>query len=314
MVNLERLGVVLEPKQESEAKFNAGMIRQGETVHMLYRFAKTLDYADGKSLVYGANRIHYAKLDIQGNLLEDHDEQPVIAPSSPLDKGGCEDPRIVEFEGAYYVFYSAFDGEICRVGIVKTTDFVTFTKLGVIPTRQWDKDAFILPERINGKIIYIHRIEPNIEIDQFDSIEDMFDESFWEDYDQRIHDQVLLTGVERWENKKVGGSVPPIKTEEGWLMIYHGVADDRDPFCYRAGVALLDSNDPSKIVARLPYPLLEPETDYECFGDVNHVVFPQGAYQQDGWLYLSYGAADKRTALVRLRMNELMDELRHYHV
>lgn len=313
-MQVERLGVLLQPENDYEAKFNAGMIRQGDTVHMLYRYAHIADRGDGKSLIYSRNRIHYARLDTQGHLLEDRKDTPVIEPTTPGESGGCEDPRIVEFEGAYYVFYSAFDGTVCRVGVARTTDFVSYDKLGVIPTLEWDKDAFILPERVNGKVVYIHRIEPDIEMDFFDSIEDMFDEEYWKHYGDIAHEKVVLTGVEPWEAAKVGGSVPPILTDEGWLLIYHGVGHDRQPFCYRAGAALLDKNDPSKILARLPFPLLEPEEDYECVGDVNNVVFPQGAYECDGWLYISYGAADKRVAMARVRMDELMEELRRHPV
>ena len=273
-MNVERLGMILQPKTANEAKFNAGMIKCGDTVHILSRYAKAEGENDEKSINYDANRIHYAQLDTEGHLLLDREDEPVIAPDSDLEKKGCEDPRIVLFEGEYYIFYSAFDGEVCRVGVAKTEDFKTITKIGVIPTKQWDKDAFIFPERINGKIVYIHRIEPNIEIEYFDKIEDMFDPAYWEDYENKIHGSVVLTGAERWENLKIGGSVPPIKTEYGWILIYHGVAEDREPFCYRAGAALMDINDPSKIRSRLPYPLLEPETDYECEGDVNNVVFP----------------------------------------
>lgn len=313
-MTVERLGVLLKPEHDDEAKFNAGMVRQGNTVHMLYRYAHIADRSDGKSLRYSCNRIHYARLDAEGRLLEEQKDTPAIAPTTPWESGGCEDPRIVEFEGAYYVFYSAFDGDICRVGVAKTQDFLTYEKLGVVPTRQWDKDAFILSERVNGKVVYIHRIEPDIEIDFFDDIAELFDEAYWAHYGDVVHDKVVLTGVEPWEAAKVGGSVPPIRTEKGWLLIYHGVGRDREPFCYRAGVALLDLKNPARVTARLPYPLLEPECDYECVGDVDNVVFPQGAYQHGEWLYLSYGAADKRVAMARVRMDELLAELEKYRV
>lgn len=313
-MTVERLGMVLQPARETEAVFNAGMVKQGETVHMLYRRAEVADRGDGKSLRYEKNEICYARLDLQGRVLEDRRSKAVIIPETRWEAGGCEDPRIVPFEGVYYVFYSAFDGEVCRVGVARTRDFESYEKLGVIPTRQWDKDAFILPERVGGKIVYIHRIEPDIEMDFFDTVEDMFDEEYWAHYGEKVHERVVLTGVEAWESAKVGGSVPPIKTQEGWLLLYHGVGRDREPFCYRAGAALLDLENPARIKARLPYPLLEPETEYECEGDVNNVVFPQGAYIHEGWLYISYGAADKRVAMARVRYDELLGELRRHPV
>ena len=87
-------------------------------------------------------------------------------------------------------------------------------------------------------------------------------------------------------------------TEDGWLLIYHAVETFPDqPFIYRAGAALLDAANPSQVIARLPYPILEPETDYELYGDVGNVVFPVGGYVYDGDLYISYGAADRCVAL-----------------
>ncbi len=306
-MKIERLGVLLSPDTEKEAKFNAGMVRSGDTVHMLYRYAQILDYEDGGKVRYSANQIHYARLSREGTVCEDRFDEPVLFPHDEWDRAGCEDPRIVLFEGRYYIFYSAFDGTVCRVGVAVTDDFSHFERLGVIPTRQWDKDAFIFPERIGGKIAYMHRIEPDIEIDFFDRMEDLFEDAFWENYHKQ--QRVLLTGVQPWENQRIGGSVPPIKTPIGWLIIYHGVSDDRVPFCYRAGAALLDLDDPTKVIARLPEPLLSPQTDYECVGDVNNVVFPQGAYLDGEWLVISYGAADKRVALARVRFDELLKEL-----
>ena len=126
----------------------------------------------------------------------------------------------------------------------------------------------------------------------------------------KIHEKVIMKSEYEWENKKIGGSVPPIKTSEGWLFIYHGVADDREPFCYRAGAALLDLENPSKVIARLPYPILEPTEDYEVAGDVPNVVFPVGAYIHEGYVYISYGGADKVVALCRFKYDELMEEFR----
>lgn len=312
MLNVERLGVVLRPR-EGFAKFNAGMIRIGEKVQMLYRWAEGIFDEKGNLTGYRQDYIARAELDLDGRLLKDYDS-PFIAPYDEYNSAGCQDPRIVEFEGEYYIFYTSYNLQYARVGISRTRDFNTVTHLGTVPCNDWDKDAFILPERINGKIVFIHRIEPAIQIDCFDSFEDMFDKNYWMNYGNKYHENMVIKGEYPWESRKVGGSVPPIKTELGWLFIYHGVADDREPFCYRAGVAVLDLNNPSKVVSRLPYPFLEPVMDYEVKGDVNNVVFPQGAYMNDGWLYISYGAADKYVAMARVRYDELMDELKRYMV
>jgi len=104
------------------------MVKQGNTVHMLYRYAKVSDYCDGKSLKYFANKIHYARLDTDENLPEDKKAAPLISATTALEAKGCEDPRIVEFKNEYYIFYSVFDGEICRVVMAKTKHFENIRK------------------------------------------------------------------------------------------------------------------------------------------------------------------------------------------
>lgn len=309
MINIERLGVILKPQDKDHAKFNAGMVKAEDKIHLLYRWS----YAPGRNgdlcIKYTKDYIAHAEFDLNGKLIKDSDE-PFIAPFNEFNSTGCQDPRIIEFEGYYYIFYTSWNLICSRVGIARTKDFKTVEHIGVIPTNVWDKDAFIFPERINGKIVYIHRIEPDIQIDFFDSFDEMLDENYWIDYDKRSHEKVILKSKYPWENKKIGGGIPPIKTEIGWLFIYHGVSDDRVPFCYRAGVAVLDINDPRKVIARLPYPILEPVEEYEINGDINNVVFPQGAYIHDGYINISYGCADKVVAMARIRYDELIYTLK----
>lgn len=314
MLSVERLGVVLAPKDKEHAKFNAGMVKQDDKVHMLYRWSKSTGIWTGEKtgIRYAEDFVSYAELTPEGKLVSDLDDKGFIKyyiedPKTPLYS---QDPRIVEFEGEYIIFFVRWDLDLCKVGMAKTKDFKKVEPIGIIPTTDWDKDAFILPERINGKIVYIHRIGADIQIDYFDELEDMLDPEYWDHYEDKIHEKVIMKSEYEWENKKIGGSVPPIKTSEGWLFIYHGVADDREPFCYRAGAALLDLENPSKVIARLPYPILEPTEDYEVAGDVPNVVFPVGAYIHEGYVYISYGGADKVVALCRFKYDELMEEFR----
>ena len=309
MIKFERLGVKMSPREDQLgkfARFNPGIAVKDGIVHMLYR-ATNSDIADKSNYI---SAIGYAKLDMEGNVLYDSN-QKVIYPTTPEESMGCEDPRIVEFEGNYYIFYTAYNGPIARVGIAKTIDFKTYEKIGYINHFAWDKDAFILPERVNGKIVYIHRIEPSIQIDYFNSIEELVSDSIWEGYQNRVMDQIVMRSEFEWESKKIGGSAPPIKTDRGWLFIYHGVTQS---MIYRAGVALLDLTNPSRVIARIPYPLLEPVEDYELYGDVPNVVFPEGAYIHEGYLYTYYGAADKYIALARINVGELLEELEKYKI
>ena len=185
MLSVERLGVLLAPKDENHAKFNAGMVKQGDKVHMVYRWSKqngiATDANEKKTgIVYLDDFVSYAELTPEGKLVSDLDEQGLIKyyienPKTPVY---AQDPRIVEFEGEYIIFFVRYDLKICRVGMARTKDFKKIEPIGIIPSNDWDKDAFILPERINGKIVYIHRIEPNIQIDYFDSFDEMIDPEY----------------------------------------------------------------------------------------------------------------------------------------
>ncbi|MFA9377447.1 MAG: hypothetical protein ACERKZ_11920 [Lachnotalea sp.] len=309
MIKFTKLGIVMKPLKNqfgSFARFNPGIQLKDGIVHMLYRATNANIKDKGNYISY----IGYAKLDIKNNILHDKNEE-VIYPTLPEEVKGCEDPRIVDFEGSFYVFYTAFDGITARVAIAKTDDFENYEKLGVIKNSFWDKDAFIFPERIHGKIAYLHRIDPSIQLDYFENFEELLSPHVWSDYMDRIESSTIMKSEFFWENKKIGGSVPPIKTEKGWLLLYHAVDDS---FVYRGSVALLDLENPSKVIARIPYPLLEPGEKYELKGDVNNVVFPEGAYILDGELFVYYGAADKYIALAKINMTELLDELAKFPV
>jgi len=307
MIKFRKLGIIMKPESDhfgSFARFNPGVLIKDEVVHMLYR-ATNADIKDRKNYI---SHIGYAKLDMHGNLLFDSNRK-VIYPTLPEECMGCEDPRIVEFEGVFYVFYTAYDGIKARVAIAETDDFIKYNKLGIIHHYYWDKDAFIFPERIGGRIAYLHRVEPSIQLDYFESFDQLLSINSWEDYQCRVEASTIMKAKFFWENKKIGGSVPPIKTEKGWLLLYHAV-DDK--FVYRGSVALLDLINPSKVIARIPYPLLEPAEEYELYGDVNSVVFPEGGYIHDEELYIYYGAADKYIALAKIGVVELLNELALY--
>ncbi len=312
MVKFEKLGMILKPVDRLHAKFNTGALLLGDKVHLLYRWAEIPEQTGGFGPKYLQNYVAYAQMTPEGKLLRD-DDKPVFERTHQWEKVGLEDPRIFRLDGVNYISYTAWDGKQARVAIAYANDdFSEIKKLGIIPAKKFDKDAFFFPERINGKIAYVHRFEPNIQIDYFDDVEDLFDEDYWNSYDPEHGESVAMRGIFDWENLKIGGSVPPIRTELGWLFVYHGVGNDRQPFCYRGGIALLDEKNPNKVIARLPYPVLEPTEDYEIHGDVDNVVFPCGGYLYNGYLYLVYGGADKVTALARCKYDELMAELKNY--
>lgn len=172
----------------------------------------------------------------------------------------------------------------------------------------WDKDVVFFPRRINGKLFFLHRIKPDIQIAAVNDLRELTRE-FWENYLMDFHENIVLAPKYEHEVSYIGGGCPPIETEHGWLLIYHGVHDTTQGYVYSACAALLDLENPKKEIARLPYALFKPEYEWELFGEVNNVCFPSGAALFDDTLYIYYGAADKCIACVSLRLKELVNEL-----
>lgn len=301
-VKLTRMnGKILEPipahAWESRAAFNPGAVRVDDEVHMLYRGV------EGENL----STIGYARLNRAGEVLYRHPE-PVIRREWPQEKQGAEDPRIVPYRGRYLVFYTGFNGQTVRVIVAGTADFKRFEKLGIVGPDYNDKDAMIFPEDIGGKIAFLHRIEPNIQLAYFDSFEHFLnpEPDYWPEHLKYIDRHTVMYHEYSWEAEKIGAGPPPIRTDAGWLLIYHGV--DKN-LTYRAGAALLDEKDPGRVIARLPYPILEPERDYERIGDVNMVVFPEGAVVFEDELQVYYGGADKVVGLATCKLSDLIEAL-----
>ena len=302
---------------ESGAVFNCGAtLGEDGLVYLLYRAIPAGytrkpngsgydDYISSIGCAISDDGIHFTHL-----------EHPVIEPTEEYDEFGCEDPRVtcLEIGGQplYLITYTALFGPAysgCdRVALASTKDFRTFHKHGVVIPGLPDKDAVIFPELIRGRIAMLHRVMPNIQIVYFDTLEQLTNprDDFWREYKARLDEFTIMRPKYDWEAKKIGAGPPPIKTDAGWLLVYHGVDNNR---VYRAGAALLDLEDPSKVIARSPHPILEPEEDYEKMGDTPNVVFPEGAIVVNDELYIYYGAADKYCCLATVRLDDIVDYL-----
>jgi predicted GH43/DUF377 family glycosyl hydrolase len=302
-INHQILEALKNNAWESQAVFNPGTWKENEHVHMLYRGVQGNNFSS----------IGYARLDATGKVIL-RGSSPLISPEWEMEKQGCEDPRIVYFEDRYLIFYTGFDGydmkkgENARVLIAETYDFESVKKLAVIGPDRQDKDAMIFPEKIDGKVAFVHRIVPDIQVAYFDDIAHLIkpEADYWLNYMRTLDKHVIMCPECEWESAKIGAGPPPFRTEAGWLLIYHAV--DKS-LTYRAGAALLDFKNPQKVLARLPYPILEPERDYEKFGDVNMVVFPEGIVCFGDEIQVYYGAADKTIGLAVGSLSELLTEL-----
>jgi predicted GH43/DUF377 family glycosyl hydrolase len=177
----------------------------------------------------------------------------------------------------------------------------------------WDKNVVFFPRRINGKLYFLHRIRPGIQIVGVEGLHELT-EVFWEDYLRNFFQHILLDPFHEHESSYIGGGCPPVETDAGWLLIYHGVKDIPTGYVYSACAALLDKDDPRKVIARLPYALLSPEEPWEKFGVVNNVVFPTGTSIFDGRLYIYYGGADTCIGCASIDLNELINELLNHKI
>ena len=187
-----------------------------------------------------------------------------------------------------------------------------FAELGIVDHANRllkDKDVLLFPKKINGKFVMLHRIWPGIQIVFFENWEDLTDQ-FWQDYLKDLTSHIILDPKYGFEVNYIGGGCPPIETKEGWLLIYHGVCETTIGKTYHAAAALLDINNPRKVIARLEQPLFSPSQEWEKEGVVNHVVFPTGTALFGDDLYIYYGAADKHTAVAKVSLQELLNELK----
>lgn len=291
--------IASRPAQDWEAggTFNPGAVRDGGAVHLLYRAVDANEIS----------RLGYAQ-SLDGKEITFRSERPVLEPSAEWEEFGCEDPRITKFGDIFYVTYTAYSRRGQRIALASTKDFESFHKYGYVGPDRNDKDCVIFPERINGRIALLHRLKSKVQIAYFDSFESLTNSrEFWDRYVTHFDDYEVMKSKFAWEERKIGIGPPPIKTEHGWLVIHHGVSIDH---IYRAGAALLDLDDPSKVLARTEEPILEPEMEFERNGVVRNVVFPDGAVVRNRELLVYYGGADKVCCVASAPFDEFLDELK----
>ncbi len=234
-------------------------------------------------------------------------EKPWIISSTdpkfePYERFGIEDPRITPIDGKYFITYSAYGPYGVRIGIGVTEDFKKFDRI-CLATEVDNKDGVLFPEKIKGKYVMITRPSGGIL-----KRGDMWI-SFSPDLIHWGEAKVLMFfSPGMWGTQKVGASVPPIKTDDGWLVIFHGVKNTGFGSIYRVGAMLLDLEDPTKIIGFTQHYILGPEEPYERIGDTPNVVFPCGAIlENNGELKLYYGVADTAIALATARVEEVLE-------
>jgi Predicted glycosylase len=228
------------------------------------------------------------------------DPSPAIFPDRPSEMYGIEDPRITKIGDTYYIQYKCVSPTGICVGLATTKDFITFEKKGIIFCPE-NLDVCIFPEKINGRYAALHRPVPRF----------FGQPNMWVAYSPDLMcwgDHHFLMGVQagNWDSGRIGGGAIPIKTEQGWLEIYHGATPD-DVYCL--GAVLLDLDEPHKVIARGKDPILCPEAPYEVEGFVPNVVFTCGAVVDGDRLSIYYGAADTVMAGADMSISDILSYL-----
>ncbi len=298
---------VLEPVEgsswESKYVLNPGALRIKDKVYLFYR-------------AVGPDNISHIGLAItDGYKVLERLPEPIFSPETPEEKMGCEDPRVMIMDGKIIMVYTAYDGNIAQIAIasIKLDDFINgnytaWQREGLAFTNIWDKDAIILPEKINNKYVVYHRIEPSMWVTYTDEMKFPIREK---------HSIILGPRPGRmWDSLKIGAGAQALKTKYGWLLIYHGVDHN---YVYRLGVILVDLHNPQKVIYRSPNPILEPEEDYEIGLSgawVPNVVFTCGAVpavdkeviEDNDEILVYYGAADTSIGMAKATLADLIPE------
>jgi predicted GH43/DUF377 family glycosyl hydrolase len=292
---------------EAKATFNPAAIYEDGKVHIIYR---AMSHDDTSVFGYAVSS--------DGVHIDERLSEPIFTPKEIFEQkltpgnSGCEDPRITKMGDRFYLFYVACDGYTPRVAFtsILISDFLNrwwnWDRPKVISSPLMpDKDACILAEKINNKYAIFHRAYNDIYIDYVDDLNFLQDE--W-----LLNKLSLIKPSPDKDDKitiaKVGMSAPPIKSEYGWLLLYHWVEGAQSPYQYNVGVALLDLNNPS-IVLKKDVLLMEPETKYEKFGIVPNVVFPCGAVLIKNEIFIYYGGADKVIGVAKISMQSILETL-----
>ncbi len=283
---------------------NAGVTKFGNEYIMLFRSHKH----NGRSilgLARSKDGFHFTV-----------EDRPFMEPSNEgefaeYEAYGVEDPRITFIDGEYLITYSAYSKHGVRIGLAKTKNWETVERTALITEADY-RNVVLFPEKFDG--LYARLDRPHSEISPW---------SVWISYSPDLcywgDSKLIMKPVTyHWDAMKIGPGAPPIKTERGWLNIYHGVFPTMDGSVYRLGVALHDLKDPSKIIGVGDDWILQPEDPWEISGYVHNVVFTCGAVpEDDGTVKLYWGAADtvmcagtaKIDDLVNLCLNNARDPM-----
>jgi predicted GH43/DUF377 family glycosyl hydrolase len=336
-------GVILEKTErtfEELGVLNPAIYQDGNTVHMFYRAAKKGNFSTvGYCRFEGPTTLverHTEPFFVPEYIYEIHGvEDPRItriddtfymtyvtydginacgALATSKDLSKFKKKGIITPKFILHDFTNLIRNHLLNPSIAKILAFNTARNYPLTETMKehlfvWDKNVVLFPKKINGKFVALHRLFPSIQIVTFEKKKDLTVD-FWKDYIKTLPDHIVMEPKYDHETSHIAPGAPPIETEDGWLLIYHSAEKREKGLVYHASAVLLDLENPQKVLARLPKPIITPTEYYERHGYVNYVVFPTGTALFDEQLYIYYGAADDKIAVASLNLNDLLTELK----
>lgn len=308
---------------ESEAVFNPAAWYDGKRVHLLYRALgqdgiSRIGYASSKDGVHFDERLPYPIFNPDRGFGVAHARR-LYTPLSYTTQsyasgggwGGAEDPRVVEIDNTVYMTFTAFDGwGFLRMAVssLPLPDFLGHrwgwtTPAFLSAPNEINKNFILFPEKIHGHYAILYLISPKVEIAYVDDLSRFAEESYYIKSPPRSGGR---TG--HWDTVVRGAGAPPIKTKEGWLLLYHGFDPKHPEIGYKVGAMLLDLEDPTTILYRSDAPILEARMWYENDWKPG-VTYASGAVVINGELIVYYGGGDKYVAAAKINLDEFLHKL-----
>ncbi|MBX3085512.1 MAG: glycosidase [Anaerolineae bacterium] len=276
------------PLHEWECKnvFNPAVTQYNGLFHMHYR-AQGNDYVSRIGYAVSADGLSWNRL-----------EQPVLVPHRGReDYRGVEDPRVTPMDGAFYMTYTCYGENSYYPMIARSENLITWQDVGPLE-RAENKDHILFPEKIGGRYAILHRRRKHIWI------------GFSHDLVNWTDHQILMPPRpdNPWDAVSIGSNGLPIKTEHGWLLFYHGYGD---PIVYRHSIALLDLDDPTKVIHRPKSFIFQPEETWEMKGDVANALFSCANIVVGDQIYVYYAGADRLVGLATISLADAIDYARN---
>jgi len=298
---------------ETKATFNPAAVESNGKVHLLYRAIgdddnSVLGYASSFDGVRISERPTYAVYKRYFNRIENGHDSPINYISGGGWSGGCEDPRLSLIDDTLYMLYTAFDGwHSVRIALT-SIPFKDFKKkrwnwarpVLISEPGSMSKNWVLFPEKIKGKYAILHSISDGVLINYFDDLKELDGKKFIKSISREAREEA----VRKTGRRGVGPT--PIKTRDGWLVLYHISEDGK----YKIKAMVLDLKDPTKILYKSKKAILEPEEDYENNGIAWGIVYSCGAVVKGGELFVYYGGADKFVCVASVALDELLDGIK----